>query len=194
MSVDREVFESLYRDDPDPWNLASRFSETRKRALTVAMLRRPRYARAYEPGCGNGLLTALLAPRCDELLAADTVEAAVVATRAAVPDPHVTVARHHLPADWPPGGFDLVVLSEIGYWLGPRDLDRLGRSVAASLEPGGEVVLCHWDPVIEGAPSTGAQAHRHLLAAADLTVTARLSDEHFTLELATAARGVGGAD
>ena len=52
--------------------------------VTVASLPLERYRRCYEPGCSVGLLTRLLAARCDEVLATDAIESAVLQAREVV--------------------------------------------------------------------------------------------------------------
>ena len=81
MSLGPEYFEDLYARHADPWGFADRWYEQRKRALLLASLPRPRFARAFEPGCSIGVLTAELAPRCDALLATDVAEGALSAAR-----------------------------------------------------------------------------------------------------------------
>ena len=74
MSSTREYFDELYQHSDDPWHLREGWYERRKRSLTLALLPRPRYRNAFEPGCANGELTAELAARCEMLLAADLHE------------------------------------------------------------------------------------------------------------------------
>ena len=57
---------------------------------------------------------------------------------------HVTFRQGAVPADYPAGSFDLVLLSEVAYYLAAPDLERLADQVGASLRPGGTVVLVHW--------------------------------------------------
>ena len=146
-------FENLYRQDADPWRVRQRWYEERKRALLLASLPQRRYRHAYEPGCGNGELTVELARRCNHVLAADLSDAALRLARQrlldAGQDAHVSLAQHRLPQDWPrilPGAdkFDLIVLSEIAYYLSPEELARVVEHSVASLAPGGSIVLCHW--------------------------------------------------
>jgi hypothetical protein len=49
----------------------------------------------------------------------------------------VEVQRRGVPADWPPGRFDLLVISELGYYLNPVDLRALWDAATHALEPGG---------------------------------------------------------
>ena len=69
----------LYDESPDPWGFETSWYERRKYALTLASLPRERYTSAYEPGCSIGVLTRLLADRCDSLLASDIIPRAVEA-------------------------------------------------------------------------------------------------------------------
>lgn len=138
-------FASRYRDSDDPYDLEHRWYERRKRALTVACLGREHYGRAFEPGCATGLLTVALAPRCGQLLAVDVAPGAVDRARDRLTDHgHVTVGRMAVPDEWPDGSFDLVVLSEIGYYLEPSALLRLRELAVGALADGGELLAVHW--------------------------------------------------
>ena len=50
-----------------------------------------------------------------------------------------------VPEQWPNGAFDLIVLSEVVYYLSREDVGRLARRVRASLAPGGAVDPCPLD-------------------------------------------------
>lgn len=145
----RPYFDALYAASDDPYASRQRWYEARKRAVLLAALPQARFRRAYEPGCGIGELTLALAPRCDALLASDfTAQAVALARERTAALPHVQVARHTLPADWPhdAGGFDLIVLSEVGYFLQRSDMQRVAECCALSLEDGGTLVACDWRP------------------------------------------------
>ena len=148
-------FESLYGASNDPYALRTRWYEARKRAVLLAALPRRRYASAYEPGCGIGELTRQLADRCDHLLASDFNADAVAAAHQRVVRigiGQVTVERHVLPQDWPPidparplgGLFDLIVLSEVGYFLDQGAMEVVARHCHASLAAAGTLVACDW--------------------------------------------------
>jgi hypothetical protein len=79
-SVSLDHFIGMYEAKTDPWDTATKWHDRRKYAVTVASLPRERYRRCYEPGASVGLLTRLLAPRCDEILATDAVPEAVRAS------------------------------------------------------------------------------------------------------------------
>lgn len=143
--IDDRHVDAHFRASDDPYDLEHRWYERRKRALTVACLGREHYARAFEPGCAIGLLTAALAPRCEQLLAVDVAPAAVDRARARLDDlAHVTIARMAVPDEWPDGSFDLIVLSEIGYYVEPTTLVRLRDRTVGALTDGGELLAVHW--------------------------------------------------
>lgn len=144
-----DYFEHLYASSADPYGVHDRWYEARKRAVLLASLSRPVYRQAYEPGCGAGALTVSLAARCQRLLASDFSAAAVRATQGQCRDlAQVTVARHALPADWPhaQGPFDLIVLSEVGYFLDAPAWRAVAEACRTSLAPDGELVACDWLP------------------------------------------------
>ena len=160
MSVATPYFDQLFAGNDDPWAFRQRWYERRKRALTLAVLTRPRYASVFEPGCANGELSAELAGRCDRLLCCDTASAAVnlARTRLSLFD-HAEVRQSRLPGDWPEEKFDLIVFSEIGYYLDARDLTEVIRRISESLTADGQLLACHWRPPIDGCPLNARQVH-----------------------------------
>ncbi|MDN4614616.1 bifunctional PIG-L family deacetylase/class I SAM-dependent methyltransferase [Leifsonia sp. F6_8S_P_1B] len=179
-----EHFERLHREREDPWSVRSRWYERRKRALIAAVLPRERYGRAFEVGCSVGELTAVLAERCDALLAVDASAAAVeTAARRVASFPQAVVERARVPRDWPEGPFDLVLVSEVAYYLAADEWrDAVDRCVA-SLAPGGEVVLCHWTGHADDFAQSGVEAHRVFRERSGLEVVVEHRDEGFLLEV-----------
>jgi hypothetical protein len=142
---DPAYFRDMYDGDADPWGFDRRWYERRKYALTVAALPRERYARAFEPGCANGALTELLQPRCDRLFASELVPdvAARAAERMRAHD-HVDVVTGSFPQWWPEGTIDLLVLSEVAYYLTRPGRELAGRRLLEHLAVGGDVVAVHY--------------------------------------------------
>jgi SAM-dependent methyltransferase len=160
MTLGPDYFEKLYADSADPYGFTSRWYEERKYALSLAMLPRRRYADAFEPACSIGVLTALLAGRCDRLVAWDVSAEAV--RRARERAPGATVEQRAIPADWPGGTFDLIVLAEVLYYLADDDLERALDRTAASLRPGGTLLAVHWRGPAPHHPQTGDGVHAAL--------------------------------
>lgn len=156
-----EYFDDLYERNHDPWQLAARFYEQRKRDLLLASLPRQRFARAFEPGCAIGALTVELARRCGQVVAWDgasiAVEQATARVRGSRTSGQVTVERARIPAGWPAGQFDLIVLSEIGYYC--SDLQLLKDRVESSLGSDGVLVACHWRHPAPDHPVTAEAVH-----------------------------------
>ncbi|MBO1768300.1 bifunctional PIG-L family deacetylase/class I SAM-dependent methyltransferase [Allobranchiibius sp. GilTou38] len=179
-----ELFERLHATRGDPWQVRSSDYESRKRDLTVSMLPARRFARAYEPGCSVGELSAALAPHCDSLICQDLSATAVQeATARLAAYPQVQVRQGSVPRDWPEGDFDLIVLSEIGYFLSPVDLDAVLRRARMTLRSGGYVLLCHWAHPIEGWELDGRDVHARAGQLLDLPVHARHVDDDVLLEV-----------
>jgi protein-L-isoaspartate O-methyltransferase len=124
-------FEDMYARNPDPWSFETRWYEERKHALTVDALAQRRYRSAFEPGCSTGMLTSLLAARCDHLLAVDAIEACTAAKRVA-DRPHVTVRPPDaagLATAPAPGPTDAPrTASPHTWWLWPPSAERTAPS------------------------------------------------------------------
>jgi SAM-dependent methyltransferase len=180
----QHYFDELYEHSDDPWLLRERWYERRKRALTLAALPDPRYRRAYEPGCATGELSAELASRCDALLAADlNADAVALARRRVAHLGNVTIEQRAIPDDWPDGQFDLIVISELAYYLDETQLARLAARLTQSLAPGGTVVACHWRQPIEGWPHSGDFVHAELRTMLPFTRLSHYQDEDLLLDV-----------
>lgn len=138
-------FDALYRADPDPWDCATSRYERAKRAATLAILREREYDRALEIGCGAGVLTRELSRRCRTLVALDVSEVALAEARSRCAGARgVTFACCEVPERWPYGRFDLVILSEVLYFLGRREIEQVSRLAHEALETDGDCVLVNW--------------------------------------------------
>ena len=144
-SMDVSYFDALYAADEDPWKFATSDYEKSKYAATLEALPRPRYVNALEIGCSIGILTHDLSKRCDTLLAMEPVRRAIEKARARCADrPNVTFAEMAAPEQWPPGWFDLILLSEVVYYLTRQQIAHLARRVGDSLARDGQIELVHW--------------------------------------------------
>jgi SAM-dependent methyltransferase len=140
-----DYFNALYAADPDPWDFATSPYERAKYTLTLNAIPNPRSQSALEVGCSVGVLTRLLASRCDSLLAVDAAPAPLVDARRRCADlPGVSFKQMFVPKDWPDEIFDLILLSEVVYYLSREDVGRLAASATRSLASDGSVILVHW--------------------------------------------------
>ncbi|WP_250008354.1 trans-aconitate 2-methyltransferase [Actinoplanes sp. M2I2] len=183
-TVPLDYFTGLYLAKDDPWDLATKWHDQRKYAVTVASLPREHYRSCYEPGASIGLLTRMLAARCDEVLAVDSVDAAVEQARETVEDlPHVRVERADLPAELPAATFDLIVVGDLLYYFDEADLNATLDGLVQCLEPGGDIVGVHFRNRGDGGHYDGFQVHEALAARPGLERVVHHEDEWFLLDV-----------
>lgn len=161
-----DYFDKVYQANEDPWNFETSPYERDKYADTLAALPQQQYQRGFEVGCSLGVLTEQLAARCRHLLSIDVAEAPLQRARQRCAHlPQVEFQRMTLPAEFPTGQrFDLVVLSEVGYYWAMPDLEQVVNQLLTALEPGGHLLLVHWTPPVHDYPLTGDEVHEFFLA------------------------------
>jgi LmbE family N-acetylglucosaminyl deacetylase len=185
-SLGQDFFDDFYGDQPDPWGFESRWYEKRKRAITMASLPRESFRSVFEPGCSIGVLTAELASRSDRVLATDISERPLLrARRRLAAFPGVRFEQRRIPDEWPDEQFDLIVLSEVGYYCGADDLRRLAERASSSLTSDGVLLACHWRHPVGEYPLRGDEVHRVLKRAPGLAVLAEHVEEDFILNVFT---------
>lgn len=187
-------FEEMYALDEDPWRFAIRWYEQRKRALSMAALPKPRYRTAFEPGCSTGVLTEQLAARCDRIIATDLIAsplrtaAARLAARPENDSATVEFRRWALGDDWPPEQFDLIVLSEVCYYLDHDTLRRAVREAVNHLEADGTLLCVHWRHPVSDYPLTGDEVHDIIAHQPGLARLATYRDQDMLLDVYTTAQ------
>ena len=161
-AIDIKGFEAKFQDNPDPWNYATSPFEAHKRRILRLACDSRQYGRGLELACANGETSKVLAPICLNLLAVDGSPTAVAEAKRRTQDiSNVAVAYAALPNGLPRRQFDLIVASEIFYYLKPFDLHRLLVRLYQSLAPGGRIVCLHHIVDFDDAASRPAQA-QHL--------------------------------
>ncbi len=153
-------FEARYRSNPDPWGYESSEYERRKYDATLEACGEGPYHRALELGSSIGVFSARLAPRCHSLVTVDAAPSAVAdARRRLAGTPSVQVLRGAIPQAIPEGSFDLVVASEILYYLEPDELGATLARLRDVLATHGRLVAVHWRPSGDERPFTAAEVH-----------------------------------
>jgi len=179
-------FDDMYRDRDDPWDFAGRWYERRKRAVIMASLPRQRFRRVFEPGCSTGELSAELARRSDSLLATDVADRAIETARSRLAGtPNARVERLRVPEEWPSDSFDLVVLSELAYYLDERAAHALGAAARSSLTGDGALVVCHWRHAVADYPLTGDRAQQLVREGSGLDAQVTHLEQDFILQVLT---------
>jgi SAM-dependent methyltransferase len=163
-----EHFERLARDSVDPWDYETSAYEQAKYRRTLAALPK-QTGRTLELGCSIGVFTAMLAPRCESLLAVDFSPTALErAGHRLAGTANVELAERRLPEQTPPGPFETIVCAEILYYWSPalvrEGLERIERALA----PGGTLVAVHWRGSDPRRELNGDDVHRILRGEAQL--------------------------
>lgn len=181
-SYSETYFDALYNDNTDPWQYQTRWYEKRKRDMCLAILPQSQYNNAIELGCGNGVFSELLARRCQALVSIDGNHQAVQLAKERLTElPHVKVIQGIIPnrlltlkgtiiEAYPLSDgtstnkipFDLIVISEILYYLLPNDIDTVIAWTQQNLAIGGTLLCCHWRYAIGGFTMTGETVHQRL--------------------------------
>ena len=154
-----EFFEAKYQAARDPWNFSSSAYEGGRYDATMRMLEGRAYQRALEPGCSIGVLTERLAAICDRVEAIEISPTAVAEARERcrdLQDVHIECAA------LPEGSFDLILLSEIGYYFAAEALATLCEQLIGRLRASGTLLAAHWLGTSEDHVLTGDRVHEIL--------------------------------
>jgi predicted TPR repeat methyltransferase len=158
--VTAKRFDQLYEGSADPWNYRTSDYERKKYADTLAALPRRSYASALEVGCSIGVFTRLLAGRCERLTAIDFSARALSLARERLADmENVRLMRASFPEQAPPGPWELVVCSEVLYYLDLTGLERALTWLRAQLLAGSTVLVVSWRGPAKTEPLAGDDVH-----------------------------------
>jgi 2-polyprenyl-3-methyl-5-hydroxy-6-metoxy-1,4-benzoquinol methylase len=138
-----------------------------------------------EVGCSIGILTSRLASRCDRLIGLDFAPSAVKVARArCAPYPRVRIEQMQVPQQWPEGSFDLIIFSEVLYFLDESDLMDTCANTLGSLLPGGQVLLVNYTEETDD-PLSGDTAASFFIktAAPTLHPINQTREPHYRLDL-----------
>ncbi|MFE9580623.1 SAM-dependent methyltransferase [Nocardia sp. NPDC006044] len=191
-----DYFDNMYARDPDPWGFTTRWYERRKRALTMAALPKDRYHNAFEPGCSIGTLSAELTDRCDRLVCTDIAAQALDSAGRRIdrlPESErgaVEFRRWALGEPWPDEHFDLIVLSEVCYYLDSVSLRTALTHAVGHLEPGGALLCVHWRRKVPEYPLSGDHVHAIARTTRGLSALAGYHDEDLLLDVFIAGNPV----
>ncbi len=163
-SLPPSYFDAIYQTDPDPWKFATSEYESAKYTATIAALPKSRYQSALEIGGSIGVLTEKLARVCDRVLSIDVAQLAQAqAIERCQHLPQVRFEIMNFPQSYPHQQFDLILVSEVGYYWCPDDLHLAQQRMLAALQPGGNILLVHWVPRSPDYPLTGDMVHDSFL-------------------------------
>ena len=183
MTFAPSYFDARYARDADPWRFATSEYEKAKYDAMLDALPARHFTSGFEAGCSIGVLTRRLAQRCTALLAADFADAALAQARLRCADlPNVQLRRTHIPQEWPEQTFDLIVLSEILYYLTPAEITATARRACGSLSRRGIVLLVNYTLPTD-SPVSGDEAAEAFIRATQLLPTLQQRQAQYRLDL-----------
>jgi cyclopropane fatty-acyl-phospholipid synthase-like methyltransferase len=162
-TADLQRFERLYHQSPDPWGYRTSGYEQHKYAATLAALPKPSHGLSLEVGCSIGVFTGQLAARCEHVVAIDfSLSALALARQHLQGQGNVDLLRASFPEEAPPGSWDLIVCSEVLYYLQEPALDEAISWIETQLSYGASVLAVSWRGVGRDEPLTGEEVHDRL--------------------------------
>jgi len=167
MGVSIDHLQNLYSGTDDPWGFKTSEYEQQKFAETRAALSREHYQSAFEMGCGNGQLAGHLADVCAQYTGMDAVAKALDAARQAVPS--ATFLHGYYPCPLPADDFDLLIFSEILYFLDEDGLQALADDVSGNWLNAEVICVSYLGP--SGNQLQGGEAVGRFVAALNETHT-----------------------
>lgn len=190
-SRDASYFDNLYGNSDDPWQFATSAYERDKYAATLAALPTRRFVRALEIGCSIGIFTRALAAHCDAVLAIDISALPLRPARKMCADlPHVEFRQCTVPAEFPEGSFDLILASEVLYFLNRTHIAALATHTQRTIRPQGFVMLVNWLGPNDAPCSGDAAAELFIAASAPaLTIASQSRTSDYRLDLLTTGPG-----
>jgi cyclopropane fatty-acyl-phospholipid synthase-like methyltransferase len=177
-------FEARYRSNPDPWGYTSSPYEARKYAATLTACGAGRFDSALELGCSIGVFSARLAGRCRSLMAIDGAPSAIGSARDRLAgQPQAVAIQGAIPDDIPRRSYDLVVASEILYYLGRSELAGTLALLRDLMAPRARLVAVHWRPPGNERPFTADEVHARLIKQSWLEPVSSGDTEDYRLDI-----------
>ncbi len=152
---ERDYWNRVFAND-DPWNYGTTYEQT-KYGHTLELMPDSPVSNAIELGCAEGIFTEMLATRVDHLLAIDISDVALErARKRCTRNSNVSFAQHDLSEGMIGADYDLVVCSEIIYYLRDRAaIENFAPQVRNSMKPGGQLLMTHSNMVSDDKTTTG---------------------------------------
>ncbi|MFU8927518.1 class I SAM-dependent methyltransferase [Acinetobacter puyangensis] len=180
-------FDRLYHENTDPWGYAQRWYEQRKRQICLAVLLKPMYQHILEIGCSNGFFSQYLAAHGQQLTCVDANTTAIqLASNRLKLFKHVQVLQKQMPEQYPTQPFDLIVLSEMAYYLTESELILLIKKIQNSMQQTqGTLLCCHWRHPISGFELNGDRVHELIHQHLEIPHYLSLNDPDFLVDIWT---------
>ena len=158
-SLSEDYFDALYSNNSDPWNFRSSAYEKQKYETINAFLKDRTYKNGLELGCSIGIHTSYLAAHCDNLLAIDISEEAIITAKNSNDLPNVHFEKMDMIKDFPKGPFQFISMCELGYYFNRETLMSLYTDISENLSENGNLLMVHWTSYVREYPLNGNSVH-----------------------------------
>ena len=183
-SLSEKYFDEVYGANTDPWNFETSDYEKAKYAVTIDALTKPYYQNVFEIGCSIGVLSEMLVKRCAKLLAVDAAAAPLVQARQRLKKyPDVQIEKMTVPGDFGEEMYDLILISEVAYYLNDTGLETLRKKTMNQLSKGGHLLMVHWTPQVHDYPQTGDYVNDYFLQLQNIALKHLHQQRHETYRL-----------
>lgn len=155
-ALDRSYFETMFAAQSYPWQYATAYEQV-KYEQTLSLLPSEQIGKALELACAEGHFTVQLAPHVQNLVAADISQIALERTAERCKGLHnVQFMQVNLTCDSLPEAIDLIVCSEVLYYIGTReDLSSIAQKLASALTQSGYLLMAHANLVVDEPTQCG---------------------------------------
>jgi peptidoglycan/xylan/chitin deacetylase (PgdA/CDA1 family) len=140
----------------DPWDYSNAY-EQQKYRHTLEMIPEGSLSRVLELGCAEGLFTKMLSEKAVDILALDISERALERARKRCAGlKNVKLEQHDIAQGIPAEEFELIICSEILYYLRDRyAVEAFANQVKEALPLGGHLLMAHANMVSDDKSQTG---------------------------------------
>jgi len=193
--IDKQYFDVMYAASDDPWNFSESAYESEKYRHTVAALAGKQFINGLEIGCSIGVLTGLLAKHCTSMMGVDISEKPIAIARERLKETGgIQFEVLDIPHEYPDHQFDLIVVSEVAYYLSKEDLQLSRELILDSLTEGGTLCLVHWRPQIAGCVFNGDEVSSYFLEVPGYTQTYQHINEQYRIDVIEKPLSAAAAD
>jgi peptidoglycan/xylan/chitin deacetylase (PgdA/CDA1 family)/GT2 family glycosyltransferase/ubiquinone/menaquinone biosynthesis C-methylase UbiE len=155
LPLDEQLYWENIFENADPWNYLSPY-ETKKYHQTMEIITEETVGSAIEVACAEGIFTRMLSPQVDKLLAVDISERALERAAKRCADlTNTSFAPLNLITGTVPDDLDLIVCSEVLYYIDEERLASVGAKFSKALKVGGRLVTAHAHEVNDEPERTG---------------------------------------
>ncbi|MEH6487944.1 class I SAM-dependent methyltransferase [Hyphomonas oceanitis] len=159
-----EGFERRFQSDPDPWQTFSSVYELKKRQYLGHAIGNRTYGRCLEVAAGNGSNTCLIAGKALRLVATEGTPTGVRLMESLTGHlENTSVRQQDLAEPMPCRRYDLIVVSEVLYYLTAPVLRNVARGIDRTLVPNGRLILAHHHERFPDAVHSGQDIHARFL-------------------------------